>query len=366
MAKKTFFISHVHEEGCLAESIKDTLEYLFADQVDVFLSEGIDMGKNWFSEIKSKLLDCGTVITLFSPFSSNRKPWIHIESGYAMMSDVDFIPILHSGFKLDSLLTPYSLNKGFQIMDDDGIKKFIEDIAKDLGLLSQNFIENLPSYVSKWKANTIKAMKKIKLPPYLMLPIGEEPFVWVVGSYRGIGNKDKLKYLVYELAQMFYKNSIGSVLMCSSELLSDFANEYQRVEMSQQAGSECPSPIMLFKYMPDEINLQSSFKKMIGRAPDMVLMLGGYKEETSQGVVYGDAYKEYQQAIASEMAVLSLQFTGGAAADCSSTFDSSLSTKIKSLSDVYNASRSSLPHISKIVYELLIEQQSILKNKRSQ
>lgn len=79
------FISHVTEEQNIAFAIKDYLENIYGEQLYIFVSGNIQMGSDWFENVKKELENCDMVITLMSKYSYKR-PWINIESGYAVMS----------------------------------------------------------------------------------------------------------------------------------------------------------------------------------------------------------------------------------------------------------------------------------------
>jgi len=98
----SIFISHIHEEAPVAKALKEWLQACFPGHVSAFVSsdyEDIPLGKKWLAEIKSVMDRSRLLITLISPASFERM-WIHLEAGWALGSEIDVLPICHTGPRL--------------------------------------------------------------------------------------------------------------------------------------------------------------------------------------------------------------------------------------------------------------------------
>jgi hypothetical protein len=141
--KKRLFISHISEEGQVAERIKTALSRDFLGLVEVFVSsdtESIAAGEEWLRSVERALHDCKIFVVLCSP-ESIRRPWINFETGAAWMRDIPIIPVCHSGLLPHDLRMPLSLKQGIALNDGDGLRRFYARVANVLecDIPSQDF-----------------------------------------------------------------------------------------------------------------------------------------------------------------------------------------------------------------------------------
>lgn len=83
ITKPRLFISHATSDGDFANAVKQEIEKVFANDVDVFCTSSpgaISVGTDWLSEIESKLGNAQAVITIITPISVER-PWLWFEVG---------------------------------------------------------------------------------------------------------------------------------------------------------------------------------------------------------------------------------------------------------------------------------------------
>ncbi len=194
------FISHVTEEQNVAYSIKDYLKNIYGEQLYIFVSGNIQMGNDWFEDVKKELENCDMVITLMSKYS-NKRTWINIESGYAVMSHKKMIPICYNGFHISDLGFPYSSNNGFDILDKNGIERFLKTIAELTKTNTNLFKKQIDNLVETWIENQKKAIASVPI----IKKCYDSPLVWMMGSYRNIQKKMKYLYLLEHYQKYFLK-----------------------------------------------------------------------------------------------------------------------------------------------------------------
>jgi len=112
------FLSHIHEETQLAQTIQKAIEDEFSGFVDVFVSSDgrtIPAGSNFLKKIEDGLVNCIGAIYLISPVSVKRN-WINFELGAVWIrnsisiksggKEIPTIPFCHSGITPSTMPTP--------------------------------------------------------------------------------------------------------------------------------------------------------------------------------------------------------------------------------------------------------------------
>lgn len=170
------FISHIHEEVGLAATIRQELSDCFGKQVEIFLAEDIQFGKNWLSEIQKALAEADVVLVLFSRVSSSR-PWINIEAGYGAMAGKRVLPLCHSGFRRADLPIIYGILHGIEAADKDDVGRLLDQIAESTP--ARRLLVDRSEAIRRWVERISAAS--------LLLPVGSQalddpPCVWIVGS----------------------------------------------------------------------------------------------------------------------------------------------------------------------------------------
>lgn len=346
------FISHVTEEQIVAFSIKEFLESVFGEQLYVFVSGNIQMGSDWFLDVKEELENCDMVITLMSKYSYKR-PWINIESGYAVMSHKRMIPICYNGFHISDLGYPYSSNNGFNILDRNGIKRFLNTIADQTKTNTSLFKNQINVLIDMWKKTQKIAIENVPL----IKKCYDSPLVWLMGSYRNIKNKEELSLFVRTLSKTFSKNDVRTV-MGTSSLLDDFAIEMFRDVHKTKEITPQHTPVVIFGVVSNEKGINTTFYECIRQVPDMAILIGGYYNEAED--ILGNSFNEYNKAIESEIPVLSLQFTGGAASKCKTTFSNLLDNEIKQLNQIYYSNANFKEEVAIKILEIINAQYNIM------
>lgn len=346
------FISHVTDEQNVAFAIKNYLEDTYGEQLHIFVSGNIQMGSDWFQDVKKELEKCDMVITLMSKYS-HKRPWINIESGYAIMSHKKMIPICYNGFHISDLELPYSSNNGFDILDRKGIERFLRTIA-DLTKTNTNLFKNqIDNLIEVWIENSRKAIASVPI----INKCYDSPLVWLMGSYRNIKEKDELSLFVRTLSKVFSKNDIRTV-MGTSSLLDEFAMEMFRDVHKTKETTPQHTPVVIFGVVSNEKGIKTTFYECIRQVPDMAILIGGYYEEENK--ILGNAFNEYNKAIDAEIPVLSLKFTGGAASKSKTTFSYLLLEEIEKLDQVYYSNSNFKEEVALRILKIVQAQYNIM------
>jgi hypothetical protein len=150
--KLKLFISHAHQDEGLAKVIANLLSRVTVGQIDVWFSSddsavgGIQPGRMWFDEIKSRLEQSIAIIVLLTPASLN-KPWLYFESGMgATIPNCEIIPLCVGIDPSRDLLPPLALYQSFHLADYESLKRFLNKL---LGKCDITFDEEMAEPVLK-------------------------------------------------------------------------------------------------------------------------------------------------------------------------------------------------------------------------
>lgn len=136
MTQHTLFISHISEEGRLAEALKTHIEADFGGVFDVFVSSdlvSIDAGQAWLGAIEQALQRACVELVLCSA-SSVGKPWINFEAGAAWIRGIAVVPVCHSGLLPAQLPMPYSTLQAITLGDPLSVRRLYALLAKKAGM----------------------------------------------------------------------------------------------------------------------------------------------------------------------------------------------------------------------------------------
>lgn len=143
--KYNIFISHIHENEPVAIKLKESLNAIFSDEINVFISgdpENIPPGQDWYTTIIDGIRRCDCMVILCSPDSVERK-WIYFEAGAAAVLDRKIIPICFAGLNAGGLPSPlnYIRSQAIDTDDEKRFKKhfdvFIDEISDNIGSKSR-------------------------------------------------------------------------------------------------------------------------------------------------------------------------------------------------------------------------------------
>ena len=333
------FISHIHEEAAIAKAVKQRLEWCFEGMVKVFLAEDVPHGEDWFAATRTELGAADLILALFSPASQHR-PWVNIEAGFGIMSGKRVVPLCCLGLSPEDLPVIYGRQQTLEIDDPTGVEKLLDDIAKKT--TAGKLLKPRKQSVSRWISAVRDAAAKLR--PYTPAP-DEPPFVWVIGSSAGLSPETArlthkaMDILAPEFVENGFRIAIGrSRLLCyladrvSADAIQADQTEGHRAPFFERLSLEVvrtrrsagvPNPVVILGRLGWPRGVRDTFVDSVGRVPDVALVIGG-----APG---GSAMDEARLASAAGIPVLSLSFTGGAAAAIESSFDPSLEASIRAV-----------------------------------
>jgi DNA-binding MarR family transcriptional regulator len=120
------FISHIHENETIANKLKDFLNSIFGDKIEVFISgdpQTIQAGQDFFTTIIDGIKKCDCMIILCSPQAITRY-YIYFEAGGAALLDRIIIPICFDGQSPGTLPAPLDHIRAQAIDCADSSEKF--------------------------------------------------------------------------------------------------------------------------------------------------------------------------------------------------------------------------------------------------
>jgi len=342
------FISHYSQEKPIAENLKNVLNEAYQGHAKFFISSNIATGTNWLKGVKEKIQECNEILTIFTYKSMNR-PWINIETGYGVMSDMCVTPILCSGFRFEDLEIIYKLQQAVVYDSKSDVCRLFNDI------LSRIHIEN-PDARTRWDQEEFWRNWKLQLDDAIAItPVKAtrsniNPVVWLMGSHRHLSSEteqQKALQVCQVIARACYDNSF-QIVMGTSRMLEYLADEYanyaepqflantkgeqfRKALANEQAISDRPvlNPLILLGSLRNK-PIKEIFDDAIGRIPDIAVLIGGKRQSDE-----GRASQEQQKAIDAGIPFLPLKFTGGAAAECEPTVDISLISKTTKLQKLF-------------------------------
>lgn len=137
--KPVIFISHASTDKPVAHVIKQEMEIVFGDTVEVFvssLSGSIEPGSDWLKQIQKKLDDATIVVVLITPISIHR-PWIWFEIGASWMKMIEkkrkIYPICAPEIELSSLPEPLSRLQAISLGKPENIRLFFRSVQEAIG-----------------------------------------------------------------------------------------------------------------------------------------------------------------------------------------------------------------------------------------
>jgi hypothetical protein len=156
MAKRRIFISHSHSNKEIIVWLKNLLEKVFADQVDILATSlendsTVPFGLDWLSWITDNLSQSDVVLVVLTPDSKHR-PWVWFEMGHIWQSigfekensdeKIRLIPVTFNLEKPD-LEYPFLQLQTKDLAKKEDVKALFGDLVKYLECgLMKNFPKN--------------------------------------------------------------------------------------------------------------------------------------------------------------------------------------------------------------------------------
>jgi hypothetical protein len=183
--KPTLFISHATSDGEFANAVKQEVEKVFANGINVFCTSSpgtIPVGVDWLSDIEQKLGVAQAVIVIITPVSIER-PWLWFEIGATWSKgrsgDCKIYPVCAPEIKLSDLPSPL-----------DRLQALSMGKAADLKLLFDALISQFGfGKISSFRAANITS----RIPKYKDVKIMETDLnekIFYSGRYSGYGDEE--------------------------------------------------------------------------------------------------------------------------------------------------------------------------------
>lgn len=183
--KPTLFISHATSDGEFANAVKQEIEKVFANGINVFCTSSpgaISVGVDWLSDIEQKLGVAQAVIAIIRPVSIER-PWLWFEIGATWSKgrsgDCKIYPVCAPEIELSNLPSPL-----------DRLQALSMGKAADLKLLFDALISQFGfGKISSFHATNITR----RIPKYKDVKVVETDLnekIFYSGRYTGYGDEE--------------------------------------------------------------------------------------------------------------------------------------------------------------------------------
>jgi hypothetical protein len=157
--KPTLFISHAASDAEFANAVKQEIEKVFANGVNVFCTSSpgaIQVGKDWLSDIEEKLAVAQAIIAIVTPVSIER-PWMWFEIGATWAKgragECRIYPLCAAEIDLSSLPSPLNRLQALSMGRAADLKLLFEALMTQFGFgkLSSFRASNITARIPKYK-----------------------------------------------------------------------------------------------------------------------------------------------------------------------------------------------------------------------
>lgn len=156
--KPTLFISHASSDGEFAEAVKQEIDKVFANGINVFSTSSpsaIPAGNDWLSDIEDRLNTSQAIIAIVTPVSIER-PWLWFEIGATWLNgrkgDCKIYPLCAQEINLSELPEPLSRLQALSLGRATDLKLLFEYLIKQFGFgniavfRATNITKRIPKY----------------------------------------------------------------------------------------------------------------------------------------------------------------------------------------------------------------------------
>ncbi len=188
--KPTLFISHASSDGEFAEAVKQEIDKVFANGINVFstISPGaISAGNDWLNDIENRLNSAQAIIAIVTPVSIER-PWLWFEIGATWLNgrkgDCRIYPLCAQEINLSELPEPLSRLQALSLGRATDLKLLFEGLIKQFGF------GNMTSFRA---ANITKRIPKYKNVKVKDVDLGDRAFY--SGKYTGYSDEELIEVI---------------------------------------------------------------------------------------------------------------------------------------------------------------------------
>jgi hypothetical protein len=189
--KPVIFISHASTDKPVANLLKQEIEVVFGDAVEVFVSSlpgSIEPGSDWLKTIQKKLDVATIVVVLITPISIHR-PWIWFEIGASWLKMIEkrrkIYPLCAPEIELGSLPEPLSRLQALSLGKTDDIKQFFKSLHYVFGFGDMKDLKT-----ARIKSNLPKSWSQLKIDEKDL-----DTGTIYTGPYRGYSDDELIEIL---------------------------------------------------------------------------------------------------------------------------------------------------------------------------
>ncbi len=194
--KPTIFISHATSDDEFANAVKQEIEKVFANGINVFCTSSpgaIPVGSDWLCDIESKLEMAQAVIAIITPVSIER-PWLWFEVGATWSKgrsgDCKIYPLCAPEINLSDLPAPLNRLQALSMGKAPDLKLLVEEIISQFGF----------GKISSFRATNItKRIPKYKDVKVEEIDLNEK--VFYSGKYTGYNDDELMEVIDTNLFQ---------------------------------------------------------------------------------------------------------------------------------------------------------------------
>jgi len=157
--KPSLFISHAASDADFANAVKQEIEKVFANGVNVFCTSSpgaIPVGKDWLSDIEEKLAVAQAIVAIVTPISIER-PWLWFEVGATWSKgrtgECRIYPLCAAEIELASLPSPLDRLQALSMGKAEDLKLLFDALITQFGFgkLSSFRASNITKRIPRYK-----------------------------------------------------------------------------------------------------------------------------------------------------------------------------------------------------------------------
>jgi TIR domain-containing protein len=157
--KPTLFISHAASDAEFANAVKQEIEKVFANGVNVFCTSSpgaITVGRDWLSDIEEKLAVAQGIIVIITPVSIER-PWVWFEVGATWAKgragECRIYPLYTAEIELSNLPSPLDRLQALSMAKAADLRLLFEALISQFGFgkISSFRASNITARIPKYK-----------------------------------------------------------------------------------------------------------------------------------------------------------------------------------------------------------------------
>lgn len=157
--KPTLFISHAASDAEFANAVKQEIEKVFANGVNVFCTSSpgaISVGKDWLSDIEEKLAVAQAIVAIVTPVSIER-PWLWFEIGATWAKgragECRIYPLCAAEIELTNLPSPLDRLQALSMGKAADLKLLFEALITQFGFgkISSFRASNITARIPRYK-----------------------------------------------------------------------------------------------------------------------------------------------------------------------------------------------------------------------